>query len=184
VFIELIKISKSSTNHLRSLVPDPELMGHLSNVAPPSTAPPAPSSHAAEGKKQLKSPRAAPAASSRVSAGIVAAGAASLSPPAPAAGRKAILSPALPAKHTPGMVQPLSARLPGGAPNGMYDALDHGIMQQQDRAVSELRETVEVLQLKVSKLEQLLKLKDSKIETLQGRLAKLAPPEQPVPQKK
>ena len=83
-----------------------------------------------------------------------------------------------------GMVQPLSARMPLGAlQSPSYDSIDHGIMQQQDRAVSELLETVDVLQLKVSKLEQLLKLKDSKIETLQGRLAKLTPVEPLAPKK-
>jgi hypothetical protein len=71
-------------------------------------------------------------------------------------------------------VQPMSARVPANLLHApAFDALDHGVMQMQDRAVAELRETVDVLQLKVSKLEQLLKLKDSKIETLQGRLAKL-----------
>lgn len=174
---------------------DPDLMGP--NVAPPSTAPSAPVSHHSGGAKQLKSPRAAPLGSGRGSApmgnAMAAAGAASLSPPQPQHGsgsRKPSgahnnmgFSPPSAVKqqqqsqpqHTKeGFVQPMSARVPANLLHPpAFDALDHGVMQMQDRTVAELRETVDVLQLKVSKLEQLLKLKDSKIETLQGRLAKL-----------
>lgn len=56
----------------------------------------------------------------------------------------------------------------------MYDSIDQNILKQQEHTVSELRETVDVLQLKISKLEQLLKLKDSKIETLQTRLSRVS----------
>ena len=40
------------------------------------------------------------------------------------------------------------------------------IIAEKDNIIRELRETVQILQLKVSKLEQLMQLKDTQIETL------------------
>jgi hypothetical protein len=45
------------------------------------------------------------------------------------------------------------------------------IIQQRDGTIQELKETVEILELKIKKLEQLIKLKDSKIQTLQNKLS-------------
>jgi len=42
---------------------------------------------------------------------------------------------------------------------------------QKEGTIQELKETVEILELKIKKLEQLIKLKDSKIQTLQNKLA-------------
>jgi chaperonin cofactor prefoldin len=41
---------------------------------------------------------------------------------------------------------------------------------QKDAIISELKETVDILELKVKKLEQLVRLKDSRIQTLTARL--------------
>eukprot|EP01083_Nonionella_stella_P015637 43776_1 len=45
------------------------------------------------------------------------------------------------------------------------------IIQEKDRVIQHLNDKMEILELKVQKLEQLLQLKDAKIETLQIRLA-------------
>ena len=55
----------------------------------------------------------------------------------------------------------------------VHERIDHDILKKQEKTIAELSETVDVLQLKISKLEQLLKLKDSKIETLQSRINRL-----------
>ena len=41
---------------------------------------------------------------------------------------------------------------------------------EKDHTINQLRETVEILELKIKKLEQLVKLKDSKIANLSGKL--------------
>ena len=53
-----------------------------------------------------------------------------------------------------------------GAPAG--GSSDSG---EKDAAIAELRETVEIMELKVRKLEQLVKLKDQRIAALTARLA-------------
>ena len=64
----------------------------------------------------------------------------------------------------------------GGVGAGGYDPVDVGykpddsdLLAEKDRAVQELRETVEILELKIKKLEQLVRLKDSKIANLQQK---------------
>ena len=44
------------------------------------------------------------------------------------------------------------------------------IIQEKDRIIHHLNDKMEILELKVQKLEQLLTLKDAKIESLQNRL--------------
>ena len=44
------------------------------------------------------------------------------------------------------------------------------LLNEKDNTIGQLRETVEILELKIKKLEQLVKLKDSKINNLQGKL--------------
>ena len=44
------------------------------------------------------------------------------------------------------------------------------LVAEKDANIRELRETVEILEIKIQKLEQLVKLKDSKISTLQAKL--------------
>ena len=41
---------------------------------------------------------------------------------------------------------------------------------KKDEVIAELRETIEILEAKVSKMETLARLKDDKIEMMQGRL--------------
>lgn len=48
-------------------------------------------------------------------------------------------------------------------------AVDNEILLEKEEQIRELQETVEILELKVAKLEQLLRLKDSKIQKLQGK---------------
>jgi hypothetical protein len=63
---------------------------------------------------------------------------------------------------------------PGG--RGAYDAaalqkeVDTEILVEKEQTIHELRETVEILELKISKLEQLVRLKDGKIAALSTRL--------------
>eukprot|EP01083_Nonionella_stella_P186478 682724_1 len=45
------------------------------------------------------------------------------------------------------------------------------MIEEKDRVIQHLNDKMEILELKVQKLEQLLQLKDAKIETLQNRLA-------------
>ena len=44
------------------------------------------------------------------------------------------------------------------------------ILVDKEQTIQELRETVDILELKVKKLEQLVRLKDSKIQTLMNKL--------------
>ena len=44
------------------------------------------------------------------------------------------------------------------------------LLGEKDAAIAELRETLEITELKVKKLEQLVRLKDSRIQTLTARL--------------
>ena len=44
------------------------------------------------------------------------------------------------------------------------------LLAEKDQSIQELRETVDILEIKISKLEQLVRLKDSKIATLQAKL--------------
>ena len=48
--------------------------------------------------------------------------------------------------------------------------VDEEILLEKEQTIRELRETVEILELKVGKLEQLVRLKDSKIQKLQGQV--------------
>ncbi len=44
-------------------------------------------------------------------------------------------------------------------------------LAEKEQVIQELKETVEIMELKINKLEQLIKLKDSKIQTLTSKLA-------------
>jgi len=50
--------------------------------------------------------------------------------------------------------------------SGQQAAVDEEILFEKEQQIRELKETVEVLELKVSKLEQLVRLKDNKIKRL------------------
>ena len=54
------------------------------------------------------------------------------------------------------------------------EALQHDVDQEllieREQEIHDLRETVDILEIKISKLEQLVRLKDSKIATLQAKL--------------
>jgi len=47
------------------------------------------------------------------------------------------------------------------------------IISEKDQNIGQLRETVEILELKIKKLEQLLQLKDAKINNLTNKLTKV-----------
>jgi hypothetical protein len=52
---------------------------------------------------------------------------------------------------------------------------DQGLEQllaEREQTIYEFKETIEILELKITKLEQLVRLKDSKISKLQGALAR------------
>lgn len=52
---------------------------------------------------------------------------------------------------------------------GVVETVDEEILMEKERQIRELQETVEILELKISKLEQLVRLKDSKIQKLMQR---------------
>jgi hypothetical protein len=64
----------------------------------------------------------------------------------------------------------------GGADRAAVDALelqrqvDTEILIEKEQTIQELRETVEILELKVKKLEQLVRIKDSKIHTMANKM--------------
>lgn len=62
--------------------------------------------------------------------------------------------------------EPSMARLEAGDAAG-FEAL----LGEKDAQLTEMRETVDILEVKIQKLEQLVRLKDSKIATLQAKLA-------------
>ena len=47
------------------------------------------------------------------------------------------------------------------------------MLQEKDNTIGQLRETVEILELKIKKLEQLVKLKDAKIGNLTNKLSSM-----------
>lgn len=62
---------------------------------------------------------------------------------------------------------PSMARLEDGG----GDEGDDSLLGEKDAQLLEMRETVDILEVKIQKLEQLVRLKDSKIATLQAKLA-------------
>ena len=62
---------------------------------------------------------------------------------------------------------PSMARLEDGGGDEGADSL----LGEKDAQLLEMRETVDILEVKIQKLEQLVRLKDSKIATLQAKLA-------------
>ena len=67
----------------------------------------------------------------------------------------------------------------GGAPAGapaeptVIQGVDPGLVKQKDIIIAELRETNSILDAKSRKLEQLVRLKDAKIQTLLNKLQAL-----------
>lgn len=55
------------------------------------------------------------------------------------------------------------------AGNNVKNAIDQDILMEKEQQIRELQETVEILELKVAKLEQLVRLKDNKIQKLMGK---------------
>ena len=49
--------------------------------------------------------------------------------------------------------------------------LESELIRERDETIQELRETIMLMEVKMKKLEQLVKMKDGKIDTLQARLA-------------
>jgi len=52
-----------------------------------------------------------------------------------------------------------------------YQQENPQVLAAKDQTIQELKDTIEILELKIKKLEQLVKLKDSKINTLQNKLS-------------
>eukprot|EP00824_Muranothrix_gubernata_P004355 TRINITY_DN15532_c0_g1_i2.p1 TRINITY_DN15532_c0_g1~~TRINITY_DN15532_c0_g1_i2.p1 ORF type:complete len:172 (-),score=19.49 TRINITY_DN15532_c0_g1_i2:61-576(-) len=53
----------------------------------------------------------------------------------------------------------------------LQNQVDTEILIEKEQTIQELRETIEIMELKIKKLEQLVRLKDSKIQTLTNKLA-------------
>lgn len=71
--------------------------------------------------------------------------------------------------HQQQQQQPKSAR---GAPStkpALLKAVDDEILLEKEQQIRELQETVEILELKIAKLEQLVRLKDNKISKLMAK---------------
>jgi hypothetical protein len=58
----------------------------------------------------------------------------------------------------------------GPSPTAATDGAVRELLAEKDLNINELRETVDILEIKIQKLEQLVRLKDSKIATLQAKL--------------
>eukprot|EP00878_Enallax_costatus_P009579 GHUV01010009.1.p1 GENE.GHUV01010009.1~~GHUV01010009.1.p1 ORF type:complete len:216 (+),score=66.29 GHUV01010009.1:102-749(+) len=58
----------------------------------------------------------------------------------------------------------------GGSLNNIGSNISSEVLADKERSIIELRETNEILETKVRKLEQLVKLKDAKIQTLVAKL--------------
>ncbi len=52
----------------------------------------------------------------------------------------------------------------------MQPGVDQEILIEKEQTIQQLKETIEILELKVKKLEQLVKLKDAKIQNLSNKL--------------
>lgn len=52
------------------------------------------------------------------------------------------------------------------------EPVNPGILEEKEQTIQELRETIDIMELKINKLEQLIRLKDSKIQSLTDKLAK------------
>eukprot|EP00466_Bigelowiella_natans_P010211 jgi/Bigna1/35979/e_gw1.12.103.1 len=64
--------------------------------------------------------------------------------------------------------QPRMAMQGGAGSRAQVFPNAQSLLDEKDNTIEDLRETVAILQMKVQKLEQLLRLKDKKIEQLQG----------------
>ena len=74
---------------------------------------------------------------------------------------------------------PAGGALPNGPSNFMGDVhtrrpeardLTNEILAEKDETINEMKETIEILEVKIRKLEQLLKIKDHKIAALQSKV--------------
>ena len=74
--------------------------------------------------------------------------------------------------HT-GLLQRLPQIQDRSAPHDLIysEKVEAAVLAEKDQTIEELRETVEIMELKIKKLEQLVRLKDSKIQTLTNKLA-------------
>ena len=64
-----------------------------------------------------------------------------------------------------------SGSVAGSVAGGSTGAAGSAVaLAEKEQTITELRETVEILELKIKKLEQLVRLKDSRISTLTARL--------------
>tara|TARA_A100001015_G_C14876871_1_gene666713 strand:+ start:360 stop:890 length:531 start_codon:yes stop_codon:yes gene_type:complete len=63
-----------------------------------------------------------------------------------------------------------AAKGPGGkgAKSSVMASVDEEILMEKETQIRELQETVEILELKVAKLEQLVRLKDTKLQKILG----------------
>lgn len=69
-----------------------------------------------------------------------------------------------------GMGMPQNQPRMTGQQAGYPPAVDLEMLEEKEQTIQELRETIDILELKVKKLEQLLRLKDSKITALTNKL--------------
>jgi len=82
--------------------------------------------------------------------------------------------------HGPGCLSSRAASKPsaaaaGGARSALDDPSVREVLAEKDSQLLELQETVDILEVKIQKLEQLVRLKDSKIATLQARVQQSQP---------
>jgi len=101
--------------------------------------------------------------------------AAAAAPEAPEAGAAA--APAGPSGGSTAPASSAASRHPSTQePRDMRAAIDAELLVEKEQAIQDLTETVEILELKAAKLEQLVRLKDPKIARLQQQVQALSEP--------
>jgi hypothetical protein len=83
----------------------------------------------------------------------------------PAAARGAAVSERSEIRNVPRQSQPLQPQQPKNKASVMA-SVDEEILLEKEQQIRELQETVEILELKIAKLEQLVRIKDNKIQKL------------------
>ena len=123
---------------------------------------------AAAAKKPYKPPPKPEPRATTVPKAPGAARAKSQAPSGGAAGGGGGGAPGVRARVPPAGADPSMARLEGMRDEG--GEASAAALAEKDAQIGELQETVDILEVKIQKLEQLVRLKDSKIATLQAKL--------------
>ena len=86
---------------------------------------------------------------------------------APAGGERSARGPSAGVPPPPAAAAAMAG---GGGARAGAGGVDSSVLYEKEQTIQELRDTVQILELKITKLEQLVRLKDSRITTLKARL--------------